>query len=974
MPFVKKQTSKYVQAPKDVQKIFVGRASELHFFTEQILQPEDPAYNMISISGDGGVGKSTLLQRFLEETRTPEYREYCLSAIVDERQTTPASMMEKFAEQLHLLSDFKKALTRYKDALRHFQSEQETMQDAVLQRAPDFAGAAVEGVPIFGPLLREGIKLTTAQVLQGYRTSHTRQDLERLEDPVKDLTSAFISELNRLADAQVTLSTHMQRRQHRIILIFDTFEVLAEEVAPWLLDYFLTNEISSNIVLITAGRIPLARSLPDDPKRWLPYTDSHTIYDISLTSFSEAETRTYLEQRGITDPGRMNQIWQLSRGLPLYLSLLTSSSQYEVDPTADVVANFLRWLPQQEETRRRLVLDASLFSRPFNQDDLAVFSYINEQERPALYRWLIKQPFVRRMPLDGRYRYHELVEDLFCRHLYQLSPVACHGTRRALVQHYQHSLAQLEQGRGEQETNRPPQWLELMVAQAQQLFLVPDGNSHVKAIECLLEAYERTKQDEEIVRVLRMIGEDESVYNQAYDNARKAAVLLLQYLEAEPMSQEFVVAANHLLARIASVPSFSSYLLARIYGNRGVALRNLNDDQQAIVDFDRAIALEPKRFWYYANRGITYRAMRQYEQALKDFNMALSLNDTLDWVYAARGEVYRHQKMYDKALADFDRAIEIDAEYAQAYAGRGRVYRLLRQYEHSLADFDRAITLDPVPPWFYAQRGETCRVLRRYDQAIADYTQAITLDPDYFWAHGSRGLTSFMQNDYYSALADLDLALTLNPSYAWGYAMRGRVYRHLGDYQRALDDLNHAIALDDIWAYSQRGLVYSALHDYERAIEDFNQALASHFTQPCIYGRRGSAYLGLHDLERALADFEKNCQQYPDDLRICWMVEWVHMCLKPAGEETIGRLEAIAAKEPGHYIAYVCRGVAAGLRQHFQEALRELQAARTMYPRMWDAWFWYGRFSDRMAGQEDPTAIELALKLGMPPVLSHIKE
>src|SRR5579859_3985235 len=162
MPFVKKNDARGSQFPNESGKIFVGRANELHFFTEYILKPDDPAYNIISIHGDGGVGKSTLIARFSDEASTAAYREYCLTAIVDERQATAASMIEKFAEQLQMRSDFKKALTRYKATLRKLHAEQETMQDAVLQRAPDFAGAAVEGVPVFGPLRREGIKLTTA--------------------------------------------------------------------------------------------------------------------------------------------------------------------------------------------------------------------------------------------------------------------------------------------------------------------------------------------------------------------------------------------------------------------------------------------------------------------------------------------------------------------------------------------------------------------------------------------------------------------------------------------------------------------------------------------------------------------------------------------------------------------------------------------------------------------------------------------
>ncbi len=142
--------------------------------------------------------------------------------------------------------------------------------------------------------------------------------------------------------------------------------------------------MSSNIVLVIAGRDAIGTSLPDDPKRWLPLFDDGTIHTIPLDVFTEDETRFYLEQRSITNPQRINEISLLSRGLPLYLSILTSNPEGRIDPHAEVVENFLRWIPKRESKKRQLVLNASLFTHPFTKDDLAAFSYA-EPECSNLY-------------------------------------------------------------------------------------------------------------------------------------------------------------------------------------------------------------------------------------------------------------------------------------------------------------------------------------------------------------------------------------------------------------------------------------------------------------------------------------------------------------------------------------------------------------------------------------------------------------
>src|SRR6266566_4581993 len=446
MPFIKRVNLKHSYSVADARKIFVGRTNELQFFLEHILEPEEPTYNIVSLFGQGGVGKSTLLARVIGELDDSRYKEYCLSALVDERQATPVGIMERFADQLHLGGAFGRALKQYKELVRTLQTEQETLQTTILHRAPDFAGAAIEGVPLVGPILREGVKVTAGHLVDRYQAGQSHKDTEYLRDPLTDLTKAFISELNRLADTQVMLSTKWLRRERRVLLCFDTFEQMAPSAVPWLLDYFLDVHISGNIVLVIVGRDRLDHATPDGPKRWLTYYDSNTIYPLSLDGFTEDETCTYLAARNITDPDRIASIRRLSRGLPLYLGLLTSNPQGEVDPTKDVVDNFLRWIPEREHIKRRLALDAALLTKPFNQDDLEAFTYLPEQEQLDLYYWLTGLSFV--YPQEGRFRYHELAQDLFSRHLYQRSKKEYYATRRSIATYYQRLLEEIQEEKG----------------------------------------------------------------------------------------------------------------------------------------------------------------------------------------------------------------------------------------------------------------------------------------------------------------------------------------------------------------------------------------------------------------------------------------------------------------------------------------------------------------------------------------------
>src|SRR5262249_29220626 len=150
MPFKKTNAdSKDARSLAEARKVFIGRTSELLFFIHHVLEPEDPTYHIISISGLGGVGKSTLLNRFIDATHVGDFRDYCLTAQVNERQTTPANIMEKFAEQLPFKGDFEKALSQYKETLRKLQSEREAAREALWRQATtDVAGSLVKAVPV----------------------------------------------------------------------------------------------------------------------------------------------------------------------------------------------------------------------------------------------------------------------------------------------------------------------------------------------------------------------------------------------------------------------------------------------------------------------------------------------------------------------------------------------------------------------------------------------------------------------------------------------------------------------------------------------------------------------------------------------------------------------------------------------------------------------------------------------------------
>src|SRR5207248_9227031 len=115
--------------------------------------------------------------------------------------------------------------------------------------------------------------------------------------------------------------------------------------------------------------------------------------------------------------------------------------------------------------------------------------------------------------------------------------------------------------------------------------------------------------------------------------------------------------------------------------------------KQAIVDFDRALELDPKLDQAYIIRREMYRLLEDPQQIIEGLDGVLARNP-IAWAYICRGETYSKIKEYRQAIEDFNRALTLDSNSAAAYYNRGLAYRYLKEYKHAIKDFDRALKLE----------------------------------------------------------------------------------------------------------------------------------------------------------------------------------------------------------------------------------------------------------------------------------------
>jgi tetratricopeptide (TPR) repeat protein len=115
--------------------------------------------------------------------------------------------------------------------------------------------------------------------------------------------------------------------------------------------------------------------------------------------------------------------------------------------------------------------------------------------------------------------------------------------------------------------------------------------------------------------------------------------------------------------------------------NRANAYVHNGQYDQAIVEYTKAIELEPRLADAYFNRGLAYVKKGQYDdQAIVDFTEAIELSSGLAApAYYYRGFCYFMKGVYGRALSDANKAAESDATYANAYLLKASVYEKMER-------------------------------------------------------------------------------------------------------------------------------------------------------------------------------------------------------------------------------------------------------------------------------------------------------
>ncbi|MCR8634840.1 helix-turn-helix transcriptional regulator [Paenibacillus radicis (ex Xue et al. 2023)] len=227
--------------------------------------------------------------------------------------------------------------------------------------------------------------------------------LRMLRHPVQKIEQTV--DLSQLTET--CLGVVLEAAAHKkVVLAVDTFEGIGD-MEHWLRDKFLAY-LKPEIIVIISGRIPLQGLWLSSPA-WRQF-----IHRMPLADLDYYSVKQYLELSGIEQEEMIPRIWSQTKGHPLTLALLVSTTiaqNVQQAAVADGSGFFTyivqNWLTEVPGPEMRAWVEAAAVLRYFNQE---ILSYVMEKEiATETFQSLVGLSFIQRV--GQGWLLHDLLRD-----------------------------------------------------------------------------------------------------------------------------------------------------------------------------------------------------------------------------------------------------------------------------------------------------------------------------------------------------------------------------------------------------------------------------------------------------------------------------------------------------------------------------------------------------------------------------------
>jgi len=343
---------------------------------------------------------------------------------------------------------------------------------------------------------------------------------------------------------------------------------------------------------------------------------------------------------------------------------------------------------------------------------------------------------------------------------------------------------------------------------------------------------------------------------------------------------------------------------------RGDALESLQRREEAIHDYERALALDPTYVQAWNNLGFNYQQMGNYAQAIQCYSKAIELSDTDASFFANRGIALLFSGQPDPAIADLTHSLEMDAQQPQVYRYKGQALAQKGEWVEAIQHFNTALQADPDIVDAYFHRGKAFMALgdqksddfNPYELARQDFEGYFSRAPTDTRILLDHAQTHRLDGNFDDAIADITKFLELVPGDDVAMEQRLNVFYEAERFDEAIADAKSLIEMhpDDPGKMEQLASLLFLVSRYDEAVTQTDATIEKFPDSLDSYRIRGNCLYQQDRYDEALESFGHVLKSDPHDtaaLTTCAQI----FAIRNQYEQSAGEYEKLAEAQPDKF-------------------------------------------------------------------------
>jgi len=246
------------------------------------------------------------------------------------------------------------------------------------------------------------------------------------------------------------------------------------------------------------------------------------------------------------------------------------------------------------------------------------------------------------------------------------------------------------------------------------------------------------------------------------------------------------------------------YSKSRAINNRALIYGYQGDIELEIEEYSRALEIKKDATWY-SNRGAAYEQLEQFDEALLDYNQMTLLEPDISEVWNTRGLFYHRQLDYKSAINDFNQSLKIDENEPYINYYISNLYYDIGEYKKAIKHSTKAINIF-----------KSSDVLRQNEKnELAEML-------------ARRALTYTSMGEIKKAINDCNESIEIDSTNITTYYGLAYAYLRLDDYKSSFTTCDKAInnsERGEVFFYMIKGVIYFRMNEIDSAYSLFYRAL-----------------------------------------------------------------------------------------------------------------------------------------------------